>query len=59
MEQRKLKSFLTKLHCYSLQPTTGMKILLQIFFWKCSGRERCSETLEILKKNPIMPQAPV
>ena len=37
-------SLLLKPNDYSLQPTTGQKILLQIFFWNCSGN-----ILEFLK----------
>ena len=29
-------SLLVKLNDYSLHPTTGLKILLYIFFWNCS-----------------------
>ena len=42
-----------KLLDYSPQPTTGLQIhtSLQIFFWKCSERSRCSK----IPKIPIKP----
>ena len=42
-------SHLTKLHNYSLQPTTGLKPPLQILFWKCSEGKGCSKILKISK----------
>ena len=39
-----------KLHDYRLQPTTGLKPQLQIFFWKCSEGNRCSKIQKNLCK---------
>ena len=50
-----------QMHKYSLQPTTELKTVLQIIFWKCSERKGCAKSSKIphfLTLQACIPQFP-
>ena len=49
IQENVCSSHLRKLHGYSLQPTPGLKLPLQILFEKCSEGKGCSKILKIPK----------